>query len=110
MDQNDALFWARTLARTGNLRMADIDPKLRLWLVRAEPSHPDQWLTNRLIAHLTAEDFVSRFVFDKQGFYRAYDSYPEAYRDYVVSRLSDTYLKDKAAFRKRLYGLGDDHA
>lgn len=100
----------RTLSRTGNLRMADIDPKLRLWLVRAEPRHPDQWLTNRLIAHLTPEDFVSRFVFDKQGFYRAYDRYPEPYRDYVVSRLSDTYLRDKAAFRKRLYGLGDDHA
>ncbi len=29
----------RTLARTGNLRMADVDPKLRLWLVRA-PGHP----------------------------------------------------------------------
>ena len=51
----------RTLSRTGNLRMADIDPKFRLWLVRAEPRHPDQWLTNRLIAHLTPEDFVSRF-------------------------------------------------
>ncbi|MFN3635925.1 MAG: DUF6638 family protein, partial [Rhizobium rhizophilum] len=81
----------RILARTGNLRMADIDPELRLWLVRAEPSHPDQWLTNRLIAHLTGEDFVSRFVFDKQGFYRAYERYPEPYRDYVVSRLSQTY-------------------
>ncbi len=100
----------RALARSGTLSMVDFDPHLRLWLVRAQPDHQDQWLTSRLIAHLTPEDFVSRFVFDKQGFYRAYDGYAEPYRDYVVSRLSDTYLKDKAAFRKRLYGLGDDHA
>lgn len=100
----------RSLSRAGVLRIADVDPQLRLWLVRALPGHADQWLTNRLIAHLTPEDFVSRFVFDKQGFYRAYDGYPEAYRDYVVSRLVSTYLKDKPVFRKRLFGLGDDHA
>ncbi|KPF46502.1 DUF6638 family protein [Rhizobium sp. AAP43] len=100
----------RTLQKTGGLRIADVEPRYRPWLVRALPSHADQWLTNRLIAHLTADDFVSRFVFDKQGFYRTYDDYPEAYRDYVVSRLKATYLQDKTGFRNRLYGLGDQHA
>jgi hypothetical protein len=100
----------RALARAGTLRIADFDPKLRHWLVRAEPSHADQWLTNRLISRLTPEDFVSRFVFDKQGFYRDYETYPSAYSDYVVTRLTQTYLQDKAQFRRRLYGIGEDHA
>lgn len=100
----------RVLARSGTLSIGDFDPKLRLWLVRAQPDHADQWLTNRLIAHLTSEDFVSRFIFDKQGFYRDYQSYPSPYGDYVVTRLTQTYLQDKAQFRRRLYGIGDDHA
>ena len=28
-------------------------------------------------------------------------------REYVVDTLKSTYLKDKVAFRKRLYGLAD---
>lgn len=99
----------RTLARNGSLRMADVAPEHRLWLVRADPVHPDQWLTNRLISRLTPADFVSRFVFDKQGFYLAYDGFSDGFREYVVSRLTETYLRDKAAFRKRLYGIGDDN-
>jgi hypothetical protein len=100
----------RVLARTGTLSIADFEPKLRHWLVRALPDHSDQWLTNRLIAHLTPEDFVSRFIFDKQGFYRDYQAYPSPYGDYVVSRLTQTYLQDKAQFRRRLYGIGENHA
>jgi hypothetical protein len=52
------------------------------------------WSTG-LLARLAPFDFVSRFVFDKQGFYEAYDGYSEGYRAHVVKVLSDTYLKTR---------------
>ena len=97
----------RQIAATGGIKMSEVAPERRFLLVRAKPDHADQWLTNRLIAGLNADDFLSRFVFDKQGFYDAYDSYSESFREYVVKRLTDTYLQDKKTFRKRLYGIGD---
>ncbi len=98
----------RTVATTGSVKMQDVAPDRRFLLVRAAPEHPDQWLTNRLISQLVPQDFVSRFVFDKQGFYGAYDHYSEKFRDYVVATLTGTYLMDKVAFRRRLYGLKED--
>ncbi|MEQ9247895.1 MAG: hypothetical protein RLO21_18100, partial [Nitratireductor sp.] len=44
-------------------------------------------------------------VFNKQGFYRDYETWPQAWREYVVARLKTAYLMDKPALRKRLYGL-----
>ena len=99
----------RQIAATGGLRMPEIGPERRFQVVRARPDHADQWLTNRLIAHYNPSDFVSRFVFDKQGFYVAYEGLRESFRDYVVSRLTATYLQDKISFRRRLYGIGDHH-
>ena len=52
-------------------------------------------------------DFVSRYVFNKQGFYRDYEALPASWRPYVVNTLKTTYLKDKLAFRASLYGLTD---
>ena len=98
----------RAIGASGSIRIEDVDPARRFLLVRAKPEHRDQWLTNRLIAQLTPMDFVSRFIFDKQGFYDAYEGFSDGFREYVVSRLSQTYLKDKAGFRKRLYGIGED--
>lgn len=95
----------REIAATGQIKMGEVRADRRLMLCRAAPAHEDQWLVNRLLAGLAPFDFVSRFVFDKQGFYEAYDGYSEGYRTHVVKVLSDTYLKDKAALRARLYGL-----
>ena len=53
-------------------------------------------------------DFVSRFIFDKQGFYEAYEEMPEKYQEEVVKTLQDTYLTDKVGFRRRLYGITED--
>ncbi|CAN7535901.1 hypothetical protein LJR030_005486 [Rhizobium sp. LjRoot30] len=101
----------RNVSVTGEIRMKDVPAERRFLLVRALPDHPDQWLTNRLVSQLVPADFVSRFVFDKQGFYAAYENYSEAFRNHVVSTLTNTYLRDKKTFRKRLYGIGeDDHA
>ncbi|ANK73329.1 MULTISPECIES: DUF6638 family protein [Ensifer] len=98
----------RTVAATGTIRMQDVAPANRFMLVRAAPTHPDQWLVNRLISQLVPRDFVSRFVFDKQGFYDAYERYSETFKEYVVATLTGTYLKDKAAFRHKLYGLREE--
>lgn len=98
----------RTVQTTGSIWMQDVAPANRFMLVRASPTHPDQWLVNRLIAQLVPRDFVSRFVFDKQGFYDAYERYSEKFREYVVATLTGTYLKDKAAFRRKLYGLREE--
>ncbi|MBP1883530.1 DUF6638 family protein [Sinorhizobium mexicanum] len=99
---------ARTIAATGTITMAEVPPEHRFLLVRAAPMHPDQWLVNRLISELVPRDFVSRFVFDKQGFYGAYEHFSEKFREYVVATLTSTYLKDKAAFRHKLYGLKEE--
>ena len=76
-------------------------------MVRAKPDHPDAWLTNRLISDFVPSDFISRYVFNKQGFYADYQGWSDAWRRHVVDTLKTTYLKDKAGFRARLYGLVD---
>src|SRR5690606_30549777 len=98
----------RAIGVSGSIRIDDVEAARRFLLVRARPDHPDQWLVNRLISQMTPMDFVSRFIFDKQGFYDAYEEFSDGFREFVVSRLSQTYLKDKAGFRKRLYGIGED--
>ncbi len=97
----------RELAQLGQMKMEDVRPERRFLVVRAKPDHPDAWLTSRLISDFVPFDFVSRYVFNKQGFYRDYEGFDEVWRRHVVETLKDTYLKDKAGFRARLYGLHD---
>lgn len=99
---------SRAIAQTGTIKMQEIAPANRFLLVRAAPDHPDQWLVNRLISQLVPRDFASRFVFDKQGFYSTYENYGEKFREYVVATLTATYLRDKADFRRKLYGLKEE--
>jgi hypothetical protein len=97
----------REIAQFGQMRMEEVAPERRFLLIRARPDHPDAWLTNRLISDFVPDDFMSRYVFNKQGFYRDYEGFDPVWRSHVVDTLKDTYLKDKAAFRARLYGLRD---
>lgn len=97
----------RELAQLGQMKMDDVRPDRRFLLVRAKPDHPDAWLTNRLISDFVPFDFVSRYIFNKQGFYAHYEGFNAVWRKHVVDTLKDTYLKDKAGFRARLYGLKD---
>ncbi len=96
----------RELAQLGQLKLSDIRPDRRFLVVRARPDHPDVWLVNRLISDYVPFDFVTRYVFSKQGFYRDYSAYAEAWRRHVVETLKATYLKDKAGLRERLFGIG----
>ncbi|MDP2121639.1 MAG: hypothetical protein Q8K28_17210 [Hoeflea sp.] len=95
----------REVTATGQVKMREVRADRRLMLCRAAPDHPDQWLINRLLARLSPFDFVTRFVFDKQGFYNSYNDYSESYRAHVVNVLGTTYLNNKSALRSRLYGL-----
>ncbi len=98
----------RRLSSKDRLDMDDVHPKDRFLLVRAKPEHPDKWLTSRLISVLVPDDFVSRFVFDKPGFYAYYETLGETFRSHVVTTLVESYLRDKPAFRRRLYGFEEN--
>lgn len=97
----------REIAQTGRVRLDDMPPALRFQVVRARPEHADAWLTNRLISDFVPDDFISRYAFNKQEFYKAYEGFSPAWRAHVVDTLKSTYLKDSAGFRSRLYGLTD---
>ena len=97
----------REISQLGQLRVEKVPPRQRFLVVRAKPDHPDAWLVNRLISDFVPQDFVSRYIFNKQGFYKDYEDFSEAWRAHVVDVLKTTYLGDKAGFRARLYGLTD---
>lgn len=87
-----------------NIDLDEVRPDQRFLISRANPEHEDWWLTNRLISEYVPFDFLTLFVFNKQGFYAAYERWPDHYRDYVVKTIRDTYFPDKRGFRERLYG------
>jgi hypothetical protein len=97
----------REVAQSGHVRIDEVFPQQRFLIVRGKPDHPDAWLTNRLISDYVPFDFVARYVFSKQTFYKDYEAWDETWRAQVVDVLKSTYLKDKPAFRERLYGLTD---
>jgi hypothetical protein len=96
-------FVKRHVADWANVDIADIPAQKRFLISRANPEHPDRHIVNRLISQYLPFDFMTRFVFNKPGFYRDYEAWPENYRAYVVNRIRDTYLADKKALRRRLY-------
>lgn len=80
-------------------------PRERFMVVRAKPNHADRWVVSRLISTFVPSDFVSRFVFDKTGFYNTYNAYSDTFKELVVKELAEGYLEDKKAMRERLYGF-----
>jgi hypothetical protein len=83
-------------------RMTD---DMKFLVIRAKPNHADRWTVNRLISSMVPSDYVSRFIFDKQGFYLTYNAYAQNFKDLVVRELVEGYLSDKKALREHLYGL-----
>lgn len=101
----------RQLRETGDVKLDRIPARDRFLLVRALPGHRDAWLTNRLISSQIPQDYLSRFMFDKEGFYPLYEQYSDNFRAHVVSDLTSSYLSNKRAIRNTLYAMGeDDHA
>ena len=97
----------REIKQVGQLKIDEVAPAQRFLVARAKPDHPDAWLTNRLISDFVPSDFVSRYIFNKQGFYRDYEGFSQGWSAHVVDVLKTTYLKDKVGFRARLYGLAN---
>ena len=95
----------RAAIENGRIDPGQVEPEFRFLILRAKPDHPDCWLVNRLISEFVPADFVARYAFNKQVFYTDYQSWPEPYRAHVVETLKTTYLKDRQAWRKRLYDL-----
>ncbi|MEL6436977.1 MAG: DUF6638 family protein, partial [Pseudomonadota bacterium] len=95
----------RELDKRGRIDIDEVDHDFRFQIIRARPKHDDAWLTNRLISEYVTRDFVTRYVFNKQTFYTDYETYDETYRHHVVETLKQTYLRDKAGLRRRLFGL-----
>ena len=95
----------RMAIETGRIDPSQVESQFRFPLLRAKPDHPDAWLVNRLISEFVPQDFVARYAFNKQVFYTDYQTWPENYRAHVVETLKTTYLNDRQAWRKRLYGL-----
>ena len=99
------LDFVRKKARNwSNIDLHEVRPPHRFLISRANPKHEDWWLTNRLISEYLRFDFMTLFVFNKQGFYKSYETWPENYREYVVNQIRDAYLKDKSGLRAKLYG------
>lgn len=67
-------------------------------------AHPDADLVNMLLAELTPLDIRQLFICHKEVFYRAYASWPDEKRAYVVDFLDREYQVDKAGTRKALFG------
>ncbi|MEZ5873179.1 MAG: DUF6638 family protein [Nitratireductor sp.] len=98
------LQWVRRqVSNWSNIDAGEIDPARRFVISRANPEHEDLYLTNRLISDYLPFDYMTRFVFNKPGFYKDYESWPDNYRDYVVKQIRDNYLTDKKALRRKLY-------
>jgi len=97
----------RRVMMEGQVRLDELDPLRRFLVVRARPDGKDAWLVNRLISDFVPDDFVSRYVFNKQGFFRDYQAMSPQRRADVVHVLKNTYLRDRSGFRAKLYGLRD---
>ena len=100
------LRWAeREMETWARIDVDEIDARGRFLLSRARPGHTDAWLVNRLISEYVPFDFLMRYVFNKEAFYRDYAGWPDGLRDHVVNRIVGAYLSDKKGFRRRLFGL-----
>ena len=82
-----------------------ISDDMKFLVIRAKPNHADRWTTNRLISSFIPSDYVSRFIFDKQGFYLTYNAYSQTFKNLAVKELAEGYLQDKKALREGLYGF-----
>ena len=95
----------RTIEARGSVDLERVRGEHRFLVSRANPEHEDRWLVNQLVTEFVPSDFISTFVFHKPRFYERYETYPDHYRDHVVRTLEDTYVRDKRALRRRLYGF-----
>lgn len=66
--------------------------------------HADRDLVNMMLAHLSPLDIRQLFICHKSVFYAAYNSWPDAKKEYVANYLANEYMLDKAGAREALFG------
>ncbi len=74
------------------------------YTLRAKPNHPDRDLVNQLLAELAPLDIRQLFICNKQAFYAAYATWPDAKKEYVAEFLYRDYMANKAGAREALFG------
>lgn len=74
---------------------ASFDAEMMLMSVRANPDHDDWLLVNRFLSEFVPYDFLIRFIVNKQAFYRDYETFSDAHREYAVRLITAVYFPDK---------------
>ena len=74
-------------------------------LCRADPDHPQQALTNRLISRYIPFDFLTRFEFNRPNFNRDKEGWSPSYREFVENVIEYTYLNNRPKQFESLFGL-----
>lgn len=64
----------------------------------------DRDLVNMLLAELCPKDVRQLFICHKEAFYRAYNTWPDVKKSFVVDFLAREYTLDKAGARTALFG------
>ena len=67
-------------------------------------NHKDADLVNMLLAELSPLDIRQLFICHKEVFYRTYDGWSDAKKEYVADFLHREYMVDKAGTREALFG------
>jgi len=97
---HDILRW---LDQGGRKPKITADHPAAFYTLRARRG-PERDLVNMLLSELCPWDFRQMFLCHKDAFYAAYQTWPDAFRDYVVQTLSNTYMTDRTGMREALFG------
>jgi len=65
---------------------------------------PNRDLVNMMLSELTPMDIRQLFICHKEVFYRTYNTWGEAKKEYVANFLAEEYAVDKAGTRAQLFG------
>jgi len=82
---------------------AGFDAEMMLMSVRANPDHDDWLLVNRFLSEFVNYDFLTRFIVNKQAFYRDYETFSDAHREYAVRLITAVYFPDKQELWSALF-------
>lgn len=87
----------------GDWPVIDSGDPAYFYAIRATPG-PARDLVNRLLSELAPHDLRQLFITHKPLFYRLYQTWPDAKRDYVAEMLAREYAIDKQGTRDALFG------
>lgn len=79
------------------------DAEMMLMSLRANPDHDDWLLVNRFLSEFVPYDFLTRFIVNKQAFYRDYETFSDAHREYAVRLITATFFPDKQELWSALF-------